>query len=282
MILFNYYFELFLIVHARYLLAYKCHECQEMIFNYSITIDNIPSPTRDDCKIITAENGCSVYVGWFDDGTSAVYYDVDRDLPFDSVVAKTERKVTVWSGEYVTNRFISYNCKPSNITPCNTVDNIKLAIISTVFPTDEQIQKFDTLIVPTTEFYGSLCLQVSNMTYCPKTNILSCQQCIGIIQYFQQIDICAMCPAGKAVTNFLDYYTTFFLDNHTQLDRITLACRKYGACNSIENIKQIKNTLITKFDFDKFFQSTASIIKSTMIILFMMFVIGLLHIDYRA
>ncbi|CAF3509113.1 unnamed protein product [Rotaria sp. Silwood1] len=251
-----------------------------MVFNYSITFDNIPSPTRDDCELVTAENGCSVRVGWLNDGTSEVYYDADPDLPFDSVVAKTERKVTTWSGEYVTNRFIAYNCKPSNTTPCNTVDNLKLAIISTVLPTDEQIQKFDSLIVPTTEFYGGLCLQVSNMTYCPNTNILSCQQCISIIQYSEQTDICAMCPPGKAVTNFFDYYTTYFLNNQTQLDRITLACRKYGPCNSIENIGRIKNTLITKFDFDKFFRSTTSITKPTMIIFFMMLTIGLLYADY--
>ncbi|CAF4080371.1 unnamed protein product [Rotaria sp. Silwood2] len=286
MILFNYYyfyyyFGLFLIVHARYLLAYKCHECKGITFNYSITIDNIPSPTRNDCEIITAENGCSVRIGWLDDGTSEVYYDSDPDLPFDSVVAKIERKVTTWSGVYVTNRFIGYNCKASNATPCNTVDNLKLAIISTILPTDEQIVKFDPLIVPTTEFYGSLCLQFSNMTNCPKTNILTCQQCIGIVQYSKQIDICAMCPAGKAVTNFIDYYSTFFLNNQTRLDRIILACRKYGACNSIENIGRIKNALGTKFDFDKFFRSTASILKSTMIILSMMLIIGLLHADYR-
>ncbi|CAF2707197.1 unnamed protein product [Rotaria sp. Silwood2] len=286
MILFNYhyfyyYFGLFLIVHARYLLAYKCHECNGMTFNYSITIDNIPSPTKDDCVIVTAENGCSVRIGWFDDGTSEVYYDADPELPFDSVVAKIERKVTIWSGEYVTNRFIGYNCKSANTTPCNTVDNLKLAIISTILPTDEQIEKFDSLIVPTTEFFGSLCLQFSNMTNCPETNIPTCQQCINIVQYSEQLNICAMCPAGKAVTNFIDYYTTFFLNNQTHLDRITLTCRKYGACNSIANIERIKSTLVTKFDFDKVFRSTASIIKSSIIILFVMFTIGLLHADYR-
>jgi hypothetical protein len=240
-----------------------------MVFNYSITIDNIPFPTRDDCELVSAENSCSVRVAWFNDGSSEVYYSTDVPVPFDSVMATTERKVTTWSGEYVTHKFLIYSCKASNTTPCNTVENLKRSIISTTFPTDDQIRQFDALIVPTTDFDGSLCSKLSNSTDCPETNLASCQQCMGIVQYSKQIDTCATCPAGKAITNFFDYETTFLLNDQTRLDVIRLGCRKYGACNSLENVGKIKNTLITQFNFDKFYSSTASIIIPTMIVLFM-------------
>jgi len=279
MILFNYYyFGLVLIIHTKYLLAYKCHECNGISLNYSITFANIPSPTRDDCQIKTAKDSCSVRVTWFNDGTSEVYYSTDQGLPLDSVFALTERRVTAWSGQYGTRKSLVYTCKALNTTPCNTVENLQSAIIFTTFPTDEQIQKFDTLIVPTTNFDGRSCLQISNKTDCPQTNLANCQQCMSMIQYSEQINTCAMCPPGKAIANFFDYSTTFFLNNQTRSDVIRLGCRKYGACNSIENLEQIKNTLITDFDFNPFNYSTASISKLSIIVLFMMFIPKLFHL----
>jgi len=266
-----YYFGLFLIIHPKYLLAYQCHQCNGIFLNYSVTIDNLPSPTASDCSIVTAKNSCFVRVGWFNDSTSEVYYNTDPGLPSDSVLATIERRVTAWSGEYLTRKFIGYACTPSNDTPCNTVENLKSVIISTTLPTNEQIQKFDTLIVPTTDFDGSTCSQVSNMTNCPGTNLASCQQCMGKLHHSQSIETCAMCPPGKAIANFLEYSTTFLLDNQTRSDTITLGCRKFGACNSLENLGQIKNTLVTEFDFHKFHNSTTSMTKSSMIILFMIF-----------
>jgi hypothetical protein len=270
-----YYFGLCLIIHARYLSAYKCHECDGMIFNSTLTIDNLPRPDRDDCIEVTAESSCFVRIGWFGNGITEVYYSADSSLPIDSVVVITERKVTTWSGEYVTHRFIGYSCKASNTTPCNTVENLKRAILSTTFSTNEEIQKFDALIVPTTDFDGSLCSEYTNATDCPTTNLASCQQCMAIVQYSDQINTCTMCPAGKAITNFIDYYSTFLLNNRTRLDMIRLGCRKHGACNSIENIEQVKNTLITKFDFKNFDNSTASISKLSKLILFIMIIIRL-------
>jgi hypothetical protein len=279
MILFNYYyFGLFLIVHTKYLFAYQCYECNGISLNYTVTIDNIPSPNTSNCAIVSARDSCSVRVAWFSDGKSEVYYSRDQGLPTDSIWALIERKVVAWSGQYTTGKFIIYTCNTSNTEPCNNVENLKRTIISTIFPTDEQIEKFDLLIVPTTYFDGRTCVQVSNMTDCPQTNLVSCQQCMGIIEYSDQLNICAMCPSGKAIQNFLEYSTTFLINNETQSDTIKLGCTQYGGCNSIENLRQIKNKLITKFDFHQFYHSTATISKSSMFVLFIMFIPKLFHL----
>ncbi|CAF1524367.1 unnamed protein product [Adineta steineri] len=273
MTLFNYYYYycgLFLIVYTKYLLANKCNECDGMIFNDFLTADHVPPPTRGDCEIASTDGSCSVRITWFKHSATEVYYGSDSHIPTDSIVVKTERRVTTWSGEYETRRHIIYKCKPSNTTPCNTVENLKQAIASVTFPTDEQMKKFDTLIVPTTDFDGRLCLNFSNTTNCNNINLVSCQQCIGIIQYSEHIDICATCPANKALANFLEYETTFQVHNQTRSDVIRLGCRKRGACNSIENIEKIKKTLVTQFDFHKFSSSTAaSITLSTTLVLIM-------------
>ncbi|UJR15504.1 hypothetical protein I4U23_002447 [Adineta vaga] len=278
MTLLHYYYLGFIFInYAKYLLALKCYECDGMIFNSSLTIDNIPSPTKDDCKIVSAELTCSVRIGWYKDRATEVYYGADTPLPIDSVVVKTERKVTTWSGEYETRRFIIYNCKAMNSTPCNTVENAKRAIASTTFPTEDQIDKFDSLIVPTTDFDGRSCLNYTNATDCRDINLVSCQQCVGIIEYSERQETCATCPANKATMNFFDYETTFFLTNRTHLDVIRLGCRKHGACNSIENINKIKDTLITDFDFGKFYYSTATLTKSNSITIILMFIIGFFY-----
>jgi len=279
MILFNYYyFGLFLIVHTKYLLANKCHDCNGISLNYTITINNIPSPTGNDCKIVTAKDTCSVRVVWFSDGKSEIYYSADQGLPSDSILAVTERRVTTWSGHYTTRRYIFYTCNTSDLTPCNSVENLKRAIIATTFPTDEQLEKFDSLIVPTTDFDGRTCSQSSNMTDCPQTNFASCQQCMGMIHYSEQINTCTMCPAGKALANFFDYSTTFFLNNQSRSDNIKLGCRKNGPCNSIENLGRIKDTLTNQFNFHQFNHSTPSISKLSMFILFMTFIPKFFHL----
>jgi hypothetical protein len=274
MILFKYcyYFLLFLIVHTKSLSASQCYECNEMLLNHSITIDNIPSPTSSACKIVTARSTCSVRVGWLTDGASEIYYSIDQGLPSDSISVLTDRRVTTWSAEYTTRRFIIYTCTASNTTPCNTVENFKRAIASTTFPTDEQMQKFDALIAPTTEFFAASCLQSSNMTDCPQTNLAACPQCLGMIEYSEQIHTCARCPTGRAVANYFDYTATFLLNNQTRSDTIKLGCRKFGPCNSIENLVQIKNTLTTKFDFAKFNSSTALIPQLSLIVFLIMLI----------
>jgi hypothetical protein len=275
MIVFNYYyyFTLFLIVHMDFISALQCYECNGIVFNYSITMDKIPSPSDIGCKIGTARSSCSVRVGWFEDSGSEVFYTTDLGLPLDSISVQIDRRVTTWSAEYATRRYIIYTCQPSNSTPCNTVENFKRAMASTTFPTNEQIQKFDTLIAPTTEFFGSSCFQTSNMTTCPETNLVSCQQCWGIMEYSKQINTCAMCPAGKALTNFIEYSSTFFLTNQTRSDSIRLGCRKFGPCNSVENLLKIKNTLNNQFDFDQFNNSTV-LSTSSMIVLFIIFLLN--------
>lgn len=274
--LFN-YFGLFLFIYVKYTLANVCYECSGMVYKYPITIDNVPAPNGEQCGVTVAENTCSVRVTWFDDGSSEVHYLPDANLPIDTILTKTERKVTAWSGEYITNKYLAFTCQASNTTPCNTPGNLRRAILSTTWSQPEQTEKFDTLIVPTTDFYGSSCLQVSNASYCPKTNLLSCQQCMAIVQYDEEKRVCAMCPSGKALTNFYEYETTFYLKNQTRSDKIILACRKRGACNAIENIDRIKDGLVTKFDFKKFYRSSATNIKSTMNILLMISIIFLMN-----
>lgn len=250
---------LFLVIHSSQAAKLKCYECNGMIFNSSLTIDKIPPPTNDDCAIIPAESSCSVRIGWYKDNTTEVYYGADTPLPVDSVMAKIERKVTTWSGEYETRRFLIYNCHGTSSAPCNTVDNVRRAVASTTFATDEQIEKFDWLIVPTTDFNSRQCLKLLNSSDCREPNLASCQQCIGIVQYAGQPHACATCPAGKAIANFFDYETTFFLENRTRSDVVRLGCRKYGACNSLENIDRIKNTLHNDFSFGRFTSSSSAL-----------------------
>lgn len=252
-----YYFGfLFILQLINALDAFPCHQCKSMIFNHSITIDEIPSPSHDDCTIITAESTCSVRISYFENGQSEVLYTSDLGLRADTISVQILRRVTTWSAAYDTRRYMIYTCQPSNSTPCNTDENLKRSIASTIFPSEERIQKFDTLIAPTTEFFGQQCYQNSNSTDCLESNFASCQQCWGILQYSAQTTFCGMCPAGKALTNFIEYTSTFYLDNQTRSDTITLGCRQFNACNSMENLDRIRKTLITQFDFNRFNTST--------------------------
>ena len=219
------------------------------------------------CKIVTSKTSCSVRVSWFAHNASEVHYTADLDLPPDSISVQMDRRVTTWSAVYATRRFLIYTCQPTNTTPCNTAENVKRAIESTIFPTEEQIQKFDILIAPTTEFFGYSCSQSSTTTNCPTTNLASCQQCWGIMEYADRVDTCAVCPAGKALANFIEYSTTFLLNNQTRSDTIKLGCRRFGPCNSVDSLTQIKNTLTTRFDFGQLFTSSASTVQFSMITL---------------
>lgn len=246
------YCALLFILQSNYLSAFQCHQCKGMIFNHSITIDEIPSPTRNDCNIVTTDSTCSVRISYFENGNSEVQYTTDLDLPVDSISVQVLRRVMTWSAAYDTRRYLIYTCHSSNSTPCNTEESLKRSMVSITFPTDDQIQKFDTLIAPTTEFFPDSCFRNSTSTDCLPSNPASCQQCWGIMEYSEQTSVCAMCPAGKAITNFIEYSSTFYLDNQTRTDMIKLGCRQFGSCNSIENLNRIRNTLITKFNFDRF------------------------------
>ena len=273
MILFNYYYyiALFFIIHADYLNAFQCYECDGIFLNHSIRSDNIPPPIDHGCKIRTARHSCSVRVGWFPDGKSEIIYTSDLGLPANTINALIDRRVTTWSAEYATRRYLIYTCQPTNSTPCNTAENFERAITSTTFPTEENLEKFDTLIAPTTDFFGNTCYQESNTSDCLETNLASCQQCWGILHYSKDNSFCAMCPSGKALTNSLEYSSTFFLNNQSRSDNIKLACRKFGACNSLDNLIKIKNTLTTQFDFEQFNHSNLSSKSSiAMIVLFIL------------
>jgi len=62
-----------------------------MYFDYSITIDNLPSSTHDDCQIITTETGCFVHVDWYNDQMSEVFYGANPNFLCISIIGRTER-----------------------------------------------------------------------------------------------------------------------------------------------------------------------------------------------
>ena len=272
------YFGFLLLFYTKYLLAYQCHDCTSMVFNYSITIDNLPSPTRDDCQIVSSISGCFVRVAWHNGQTSDVSYGANLGFPLDSVVVTTERQASILSNLYTTQKYISFICGSSDEIPCNTVENLKRTVISTTLPSDEQITQFNDLLIPTKAFNGSLCFDFSNMTdYCSATDPENCQQCLIAVEYTEEISVCAACPEGEANWNFFDYYTSFFLNNRTRLDRISFGCQKGDVCNSMKNMEEVKQTIMSKFDFDNFFYSTASTTKPISILLLITLYIGLLR-----
>ena len=273
-----YYLILLLFFYTKCLQAYPCHVCNTMFFNYSMTIDKLPSPTGADCQIITAETGCFTRIDWFNDESSQVLYGTNPGFPYDIVNVQTRRSVDLLAVSYSTVKYIAYVCGSSDSTPCNTVENLKRSIISTTLPTTEQIKQFDSLIVPATDFDSKSCLVLTNMTdNCPPTDPVNCQQCIIAVEYLQTPNICAACPENEVTGNLLVHDTTFFINNRTQYQEISLECQiqMNNGCNSIENVEAIRQTLKSKFDFDKFFYSTASTSKSTMTVLMITFFISL-------
>ena len=130
------------------------------------------------------------------------------------------------------------------------------------------MKQFDALIVPTEDFNSSSCFIYSNQTdYCPETDLDNCHQCIIVMDYIQNIDICAVCPSGPHIQNFLGYQTIHYLDNRTESSYVRIICQTTDRCNSIENIERVKQNLAHSFDYDKFFSSTASSLKLTLSIL---------------
>jgi hypothetical protein len=246
-----------------------------MNFNYSITIDNLPSPTQDDCHVITSETGCFVRIDWYSNGVSDVLYGTNPGFPHDSVKVETERRVSVSSGLYMTHTYIAFICGSSNSTPCNTVENLKRSFISTTLPTANQIEEYDELIIPTKAFNSSLCFEFTNMTdFCPSTDLLDCQRCLTVVEYSQETVVCAACPSDEDIWNFFRIGGTFLVNNQTRLDLILVRCQNGDACNSMNNIEKIQRNLMAKFDFDKFFHSTTSTIKTSLVLLLISLYIG--------
>ncbi len=267
-----YYFGLVLICYIKYLQANQCHECNTMTFNYSITADTLPSPNRSDCKIIPSDLLCYVAINWFNDGTSSVFYSAHIPLSSESIMTTTRRLIYT-SNVYLSRRSIGYSCISSDTTPCNTVDKLKRSIISTSLPSEEQMKEFDKLIVPTIEFNSSSCFNYSNFTDdCPETDLVNCQQCLIAVNYAQQVDICAACPPGRDPHNSIDHQTVFYLNNRTEFHLVIIQCQTGNGCNTIENSEQVKQKLMSSFDFNKFSGSTALTSTSTVVILLAIFV----------
>jgi hypothetical protein len=262
-----YYFYVLIIFHTRCIWTYQCHQCNTKHYNYRVTINSLPSPTEDDCNVVLTNYSCYVHVDWMADGTSEVYYRIDPTLPYDSIVAITERQVNLNTGKYSTRRSVGYSCRP-NKTACNTIDDLKRVINSVTFPTDEQIRQLDTLIAPTKNFNSSSCLLVSSMGNCPEFNLTNCQRCLSAVLYYKHVDMCATCPAQKPIRNYFSYDTAFLLNTRSQIEIIKIGCQTPNACNSLKNMELIKRMLPPKLDLKKLRRSTASSTKSTVIFLF--------------
>ena len=274
MALINYiaYSCVIILFHTAYIWTYQCHQCNAKHYNYQVTVNNIPSPTEDDCNVILTNHSCYVHVDWFGDGTSEVYYRIDPTLPYDTIIAVTERQVILNTGTYSTRRSIGYSCR-STKRACNTIDDLKRAIVSVTFPTDEQMQQLDTLITPTDDFNSSSCLQISSLGNCPKSNLTNCRRCMSTVLYSKFTDICASCPARRVFRNYFQYDTAFLINTGSQVEKIRIGCQTPNGCNSLENTEKIKRMLSAKLNLKKFYHSTASTTKSTILFLFIIAVI---------
>ena len=244
---------LLLLVSPRCFETYLCHQCNVVTYNYPVTIDTLPSPTEDACAVVSTIHGCSIHVTWNADGSSDVYYRLDPPSSVDNLFVVAEYQLDFSSGEHRTQRSIGYSCR-STTTPCNTIERLKRAMLSTKFPSDEQIRQFDSFIARQDTFDPKRCLQASNRTLCPRWNLGKCEQCIGIVDYREKIETCAMCSEGNATANFFDYSSTFLLHERKRLDRISVGCQ---GCHSLEMIDQLRQNLTIQVDFDRFLRSAA-------------------------
>ncbi|CAF1524403.1 unnamed protein product [Adineta steineri] len=270
-----YYSCILLLFHINYIWAYECLLCATKLFNYSITTDDLPTPTEDDCNIIRGNHGCHIHIDWLHDGTSEVHYQIGPALPDNKILSGIERQVIINTGKYSTRKLVSYSCT-STKTACNTIDRLKHAINSIAFPTNEQIEQFDTLIRPTKNFNASLCAQVSNTTHCPKLNLTDCQQCISIVQYSESTNTCRTCTNEEIQRNYFLYSTTFDIDSKNQSEEIRIGCRNGYMCSLLVDTERIKQILVTKFNFTTFNTSIATTTKSTNILFCIIICIQLL------
>ena len=103
------YVALLFICYVKYLQSNECYEYNIMLFNYTITINTLPSPTRSDCKIKPSDLRCYVAIDWYDDGTSSVAYSADAPLSSETILIKTERSVNA-SSFYMSHKSIDYSC----------------------------------------------------------------------------------------------------------------------------------------------------------------------------
>ncbi|CAF0931220.1 unnamed protein product [Adineta ricciae] len=267
----QYCFNILLIFNVQSLFAYSCYDCPMMEFNYSLTVDTFPSPTKNACRIITAQTGCFVRVNWYNHGISTVFYGTNRGSLLDSVNIEIDRRVSISTGVYSTIKYIDYTCGSSNSSPCNTVENLQRSFRAVKFPSDEQINTYDTLIAPSKEFTPDSCFYDENMTdVCPKSNKSLCQRCMIVAEFAQTSTICAVCPDDQTVYNFFLYGTHFLVTNQTQLDSILIRCQHGKQCNSVANVENIRRDLVTQFDYDQFFYSKASTTRLCSMILLML------------
>ncbi|UJR31180.1 hypothetical protein I4U23_018687 [Adineta vaga] len=278
---FHYCLYLFILGSIQSLFAYSCYDCPLMHFDYSLTIDDFPSPTQNRCRIITAETGCYVRVSWYNNNVTEVFYGTNVKFPLDSVNIEIDRRVIISSGIYTTIKYVDYTCGSSNSTPCNTLDNLKRSFRAVKFSSEEHIDAYDTLIQPSENFDSSSCYEFQNMTdACPKTDPSNCNKCMIDIKYSQETVVCAVCPSDRTSYNFFLYQTKFILNNRTQLDSILVRCQQDRQCNSMTNVENIRRDIMTKFDYNQFFNSTASSMKLSLILSFVLVYIELFRLLY--
>ncbi|UJR15502.1 hypothetical protein I4U23_002445 [Adineta vaga] len=268
------YLSILFISYPKYIYAIQCHVCITKVFDHHIDSNNLPFPTEEDCHIVQAHFGCYIHIDWFDDGTSAINYNIDPPVPFNSITTVIERRMTINTGEYATRKSIRYGCK-SNRTACNSIDHIKRAMNSVTFPSLEKIKQFDSLLISTKHFTASSCLQTSNMKNCSQTNLTNCQQCVSMIRYSDRMNVCSSCTSNIVKRNYFIYRTIFHINMVTRVEEITIGCQNGEPCNKRKNIDQIKQDLKITLNLLKFYRSIASAMKSTCLLLF---TIGFLRI----
>ena len=254
---FYFYCTFIAFFHAEYLQAFPCYVCNPMYFNYTLTVDSLPAPTRPDCQVITSETGCFVRIALYDDPASGIFYGTNLGLPRETITINLERRVNISSGIYSTINYITYTCGSSETESCNTVENLKRSITAVTLPSKGQLTQFDQLIAPSAVFYSSSCYTYTNMTdYCPGFDLTTCDQCFTVVQYAQSSEICGVCLSDEGERNYLAYDSTFH-SNRTQSDTIQLVCQQSNLCNSVANIENVRRMLASQIDYDQFPSSTA-------------------------
>ena len=247
--------------------------CDPVYFNYSLTVDNLPSPEGPNCEVISSDTGCFARIAWYDDHSSGVFYETNLGLPRETITVNIERQVSVLSRLYNTESFITFTCGTSETKVCNTLDNLRLSIKATTLPSKGQLAQFDALITPSADFNGSSCYTYVNMTdYCPGIDLDTCDQCFTVVQYGQSNEICGVCLSDENKWNYVAYDSTFYF-NRTQSNTIRLVCQKDDRCNSIENIENVRKTLASQVDYDQF-TSSAALLKIFLLPLFMSILLG--------
>ena len=273
---FSYFIVLSLLTCAKSSNGFLCYDCDPVVFDRTITADDIPSPDTSRCRTTESATGCFARVTWNDQSHLIVEYSTNPGSPIDTVEVHLKRQLLLSMGTRNTEKFIVYTCGgTSNTAPCNTGDVLKRSTRSSTLPSQEQYQQYDDWISPASTIDGSPCFVYSNLTDCSAgSDLKNCSQCVGVTQYTtMQSNICGTCAVDSDYWNVVDYETMFYLKNQTRFDTIIIRCQS-DRCNAISNMQQIRRTLINQYDFNDNPTSTGWITTWNRMIVLISFLIG--------